>query len=110
VDGEASGLAAHPRSGATSKLVAAIVVAIERGLAARLESQKEGNMETKILLRNRNTKAYLGENENWTQSATQARNFETPYHALYFAVSKELEDIDIMFRLPSQEEVRFLKC
>ena len=67
-------------------------------------------MEPKVMLKNRNTKAYLCENDDWSASASLARRFETPYHALYFCVSKELEGLDIIFRLPNEQEVRFLRC
>ena len=66
-------------------------------------------METKIVLKNRQTKNYLCENDCWTETPALARRFETPYHALYFCVSKELEGLDIVFRLPGKE-VRFLRC
>jgi hypothetical protein len=67
-------------------------------------------METKIVLKNRQTKAYLCENNRWTESPALARRFETPYHALYFCVSKELEGLDIVSRFPDEQEVRFLRC
>lgn len=66
-------------------------------------------METKIVLKNRRTKTYLCDNDSWSETPALARRFETPYHALYFCVSKELEDLDIVFRLPDKEE-RFLRC
>jgi hypothetical protein len=67
-------------------------------------------MKTKIVLKNRRTNAYLGENNGWLQSSACARFFETPYHALYFCVSKELEGIDIISLVPGEGEVRFLRC
>ena len=67
-------------------------------------------METKIVLKNRQTKAYLGENNGWLQSPALARRFETPYHALYFCVSEELDGVDIMSRTAGETEVRFLRC
>ena len=67
-------------------------------------------MEPKVILKNRSTKAYLCENNDWSASAALARRFETPYHALYFCVSKELEGLDIVFRLPNEKEERFLRC
>lgn len=67
-------------------------------------------MEPKVMLKNRRTKAYLCENNDWSASAALARRFETPYHALYFCVSKELEGLDIIFRLPNEQEKRFLRC
>lgn len=67
-------------------------------------------MKTKIVLKNRQTKTYLSEDNAWIASGSLARPFESAYHALYFCVSKELEGIDIMFRLGDQQEVRFLRC
>jgi hypothetical protein len=67
-------------------------------------------MKPKVVLKNRDTKAYLCENDGWSASAALARRFETEYHALYFCVSKELEGLDIIFRLPDEQEVRFLRC
>ena len=67
-------------------------------------------METKVMLKNRRTQAYLGENNGWLSSPSQARGFETPYHALYFCVSKELDGVDIVLRADADGEVRFLRC
>jgi hypothetical protein len=67
-------------------------------------------METKIVLKNRRTNAYLGENNGWLESPALARRFETPYHALYFCVSEELDGVDIMLRAAGEGEVRFLRC
>jgi hypothetical protein len=67
-------------------------------------------METKVFLKNRRTKAYLGENNGWSDSPAKARGFETPYHALYFCVSKELDGVDIVLRADAEGEVRFLRC
>lgn len=67
-------------------------------------------MKPKIVLQNRMTKHYLCGDNAWTESGTLAREFETSYHALHFCVSQELENLDIMFRLPDQREVRFLRC
>ena len=66
-------------------------------------------METKIVLKNRLTKAYLCENNRWSETPVLARTFESEYHALYFCVSEELAGLDIVFRLPGKE-VRFLRC
>jgi hypothetical protein len=66
-------------------------------------------METNIVLKNRETNSYLCDNNGWSVTPTLARRFETPYHALYFCVSKDLEGLDIVFRLPGKE-VRFLRC
>ena len=73
------------------------------------DRQTQKIMETKIVLKNRQTKNYLCENDSWTETPALARRFETPYHALYFCVSKELEGLDIVFRLP-HKEIRFLRC
>ena len=67
-------------------------------------------METNVVLKNRRTQAYLGENNGWIESPSLARRFETPYHALYFCVSEELNDVDIMWRTGGKSEVRFLRC
>lgn len=67
-------------------------------------------MKTQIVVKNRQTKAYLSENNQWSASAMLARLFETPYHALHFCVDKELENSDVVFRFPDQREVRFLRC
>lgn len=67
-------------------------------------------METKVLLKNRRTQAYLGENNGWLDSPANARGFETPYHALYFCVSKELDGVDIVLRAGAEAEERFLRC
>jgi len=68
-------------------------------------------MEGKIVLvQNRNTKAYLCENNRWSESMRDARRFETEYHALYWCVDQELENTDIVLRTPGGHEVRFLKC
>jgi hypothetical protein len=67
-------------------------------------------METNIVLKNRRTQTYLGEDNGWRESASLARRFETPYHALYFCVSKELDGVDIMLRTGGEAEVRFLRC
>ena len=67
-------------------------------------------METNVVLKNRRTQAYLGENNGWIESPSLARRFETPYHALYFCVSEELDGVDIMFRTGGKAEVRFLRC
>jgi hypothetical protein len=66
-------------------------------------------METKVVLKNRQTKGYLGENDGWLDSPTLARRFETPFHALYFCVSRELDGVDIMVRASGKGEVRFLR-
>jgi len=66
-------------------------------------------METNIVLKNRHTKNYLCDNDRWSETPVLDRRFETPYHALYFCVSKELEGLDIIFRGPGKE-VRFLRC
>jgi hypothetical protein len=63
-----------------------------------------------VIVRNRHTQVYLGEKQAWTQDAATARPFETPYHALYFCVSQELNDTEILYRWPDGREVRFLKC
>jgi hypothetical protein len=63
-----------------------------------------------IVVRNRQTKTYVGADEPWTSNAATARPFETPYHALYFCVSNELDDTDIIYRWPDGREVRFLRC
>jgi hypothetical protein len=67
-------------------------------------------METKIVLKDRQTKNYLCANNGWSETPTLARRFETAYHALYFCVSEELEGLDIVFRLPGEKETRFLRC
>ena len=67
-------------------------------------------MGTEIVLKNRQTNTYLCDNDGWSKTPAQARRFETAYHALYFCVSEELENLDIVFRLPGQQEVRFLRC
>jgi hypothetical protein len=64
----------------------------------------------KIMIRKRNQGVYVGEKNAWTPDACMARLFETPYHALYFCVSKDLDETDIIERFPDGREVRFLKC
>jgi hypothetical protein len=84
---------------------------VELHLVQRTGDAKSGEiMKKKIVLKNRQTNAYLGENNGWLESSACARLFETPYHALYFCVSKELEGIDIISLVPGQKEVRFLRC
>ena len=63
-----------------------------------------------IVVQNRRTKAYLSDGNKWTDSASSARRFETPYHALYTCVDQELENIDVVFRFPDAREVLFLHC
>lgn len=67
-------------------------------------------MNTNIVVKNRQTQTYLGENNAWLESPTLARRFETPYHALYFCVSEELDGVDIMMRAAGDGEIRFLRC
>lgn len=63
-----------------------------------------------IVIRKRQTNVYVGQEEAWTPNAATARPFETPYHALYFLVSNNLDDTDIVERFPDGREVRFLRC
>ena len=63
-----------------------------------------------IVIRKRNSDMYVGEKSPWTPHANTARPFETPYHALYFCVSNDLDETDILERFPDGREVRFLKC
>ena len=63
-----------------------------------------------ILVRNRQTNVYVGEKQAWTRDAALARPFETAYHALYFCVSEELNDTEILYHWPDGREARFLKC
>ena len=63
-----------------------------------------------IVIRKRNSDVYVGEKNSWTPNASTARPFETPYHALYFCVSNNLDETDIVERFPDGHEVRFLKC
>src|SRR5215203_4451043 len=71
---------------------------VEARLVQRGEDRSwEEIMETNVVLKNRQTQAYLGENKRWIESPSLALRFETPYHALYFCVSEELDDVDIMF-------------
>lgn len=64
----------------------------------------------KIIVRNRQTRTYVGEKGDWTPDAATARPFENAYHALYFCVSRDLTDTDIVERFPDGREVRFLRC
>jgi hypothetical protein len=63
-----------------------------------------------ILIQNRQTKAYVDKEERWTANVASARPFQSPYEALYFCVSKELDDTDIVYRFGDGREVRFLRC
>lgn len=63
-----------------------------------------------IVVRSRHTNTYVGNDKPWTSDVSSARPFETEYHALYFCVSHELSDTDIVYRFPDGREVRFLKC
>jgi len=67
-------------------------------------------MKPKIVVQNRSTKHYLTGKDQWTKSSTLAREFETSYHALHFCVSEEIDGLDIVFRLPNDREVCFLRC
>jgi len=69
-------------------------------------------MESKIIVQHRGTRAYIsrGEQYEWTHHAVMARLFETPYHALYFCVDKDVQNADILFRSPNGQEERFLRC
>ena len=63
-----------------------------------------------IVIRKRQTNAYVGEDTAWTSDVTAARPFENAYHALYFLVSHDLDETDIVERFPDGREVRFLRC
>ena len=63
-----------------------------------------------IIIRNRQTRVYVGNEQAWTSDPATARPFETPYHALYFCVSHDLDGTEILERFPDGREVRFLKC
>jgi hypothetical protein len=67
-------------------------------------------MQEAVVLKNRQTNAYLGEDNRWQIEADGARLFPNPYHALYFCVSKGLKHIDIIARRRGAPEVRFLRC
>lgn len=73
----------------------------------RTEDIKEAPV---IIIRNRQTNVYVGEEKMWTPDPTTARPFENAYHALYFCVSNNLNDTDIVERFPDGREVRFLRC
>ena len=64
----------------------------------------------RIIIRKRELNVYVGEKEAWTPDGTAARPFESPYHALYFCVSHNLDGTDIVQRFPDGREVRFLRC
>jgi hypothetical protein len=66
-------------------------------------------METKAVVRNRRTAAYLGEHNGWVNSPALARVFENGYHALYYCVDEELGGVDILTR-EDQREIQFLRC
>jgi len=63
-----------------------------------------------IVVKDRRTKAYLCQDNQWSASVMTARLFQTPYEALHFCVVEEMENADIMFRFEGDREVRFLRC
>jgi len=70
-------------------------------------------MESKIIVQHRGTRAYINceeDQQRWTHHAVRARLFESPYHALYFCVDKDVKNADILFRYSNGQEKRFLRC